>query len=83
MEIWSWKLLLSGFDFLDLIIFIIPWLLLIGLTIALFRNNQISTKDDVDERMDNHNNNIEIVKTRYAKGEINKKEFEQLIKDLT
>ena len=66
---WSWGLLMMLFWAL-VIIFVVV-LLVRGL--ASGQNSQAS-KDD---------NSLTIAKNRYAKGEITKKEFDQLKKDLT
>lgn len=70
-----------GFNWLGSLTSVIFWLLIILCVVALLR----SLKDD-----DNHTNNksekdesaLEILKLRYAKGEITKKEFDQMKKDL-
>jgi len=66
---WGWGLLMMLFWALVVIAVVV--LLIRGLTSG--HNNQASKDDD----------GLAIAKKRYAKGEITKKEFEQLKKDLT
>ena len=78
----------SGFSILGFLFQVLFWWLIIMLVIKLFKwahNSQhghgcCSHEEEVEV---DDNNNLEIVKTRYAKGEIDKKEFEQMKKDLT
>lgn len=88
----------SGFNILGFIFQVLFWWLVIMLVIKLFKwargNNQhhccenccgghqMTETDEETEEVE-ENSNIEIVKTRYAKGEITKKEFDQLKKDLS
>ena len=51
--------------------------LVVGLLIHLFSNKSVSNNEDEDE------NAISILKKRYAKGEITKKEFDQMKKDIS
>ena len=77
----------SGFSILGFIFQVLFWWLVIMLVIKLFKwahrsqheHECCSHEEEVDVEQ---NDNIEIIKTRYAKGEIDKKEFEQLKKDL-
>ena len=66
---WSWGLLMMLFWALVIIAIVV--LLIRGLTSG--PNNQAGKDDD----------SLTIAKKRYAKGEITKKEFDQLKKDLT
>lgn len=61
---------------------IIFWVFVVVLLIALFSHSH-DEKDSIDEdRSHEENSNLEIIKERYAKGEIKRKEYEQLKKDL-
>ena len=55
---------------------IIFWLAVIYFIVWLVRNNKTNV-------MDNNKKALDILKERYAKGEIDKKEFEEKKKDLT
>ncbi len=64
------------------------WGLIIALLVAIFSHfehkdkvRQLTEEEDEDKQ-DSSRPYVDIVKERYAKGEINKKEFEQLKKDL-
>jgi len=74
-----------GFGFFELVISILFWILVISLIFSLFRStNQTDEKNQITKPEDHlENNNMEIVKKRYAEGEIDKKEYEQLKRDLS
>ncbi|HLD33609.1 MAG TPA: SHOCT domain-containing protein [Candidatus Nanoarchaeia archaeon] len=61
-----------GFGFLFMLLF---WGIIIGVIVAAVR----STRSDSSKR---HIDSLEILKKRYARGDINKKEFEKRKKDL-
>lgn len=69
-----------GFNILSFIFPIIFWGLIIFLLISLFKHHE--TGENKQNEQSKTNSNIEIVKERYARGEINKKEYEQLKRDL-
>lgn len=72
-----------GFGFIGLIVPILFWVLIIGLIVSLFRHGDWSNEEKPAKKTDDQNNsNLEIVKKRYASGEIDKKEYEQLKRDL-
>lgn len=79
----------SGFSVLGFLFQVLFWWLIIMLIIKLFKwahRNQHEGCGECcshEEGVDSENSNINIVKQRYAKGEIDKKEFEQLKKDLS
>ena len=60
-----------GFGFIFMLIF---WGLIIWFIVALVNSSQSNKKDDLDS--------LTILKRRYAKGEITKKEFESMKKEL-
>lgn len=69
---------------------ILFWILLLGLLISLLVK-MFSSKDKDDDENEEENDNegasekvklLTILKRRYAKGEINSKEFEKMKKDL-
>lgn len=74
-----------GFSILGFIFQVIFWGLIIMLIVKLFKHSHSSScchgNGEIDEVSEDRS--LEIVRERYAKGEITKKEFEQLKKDLS
>ena len=70
----------SGFDILGLVFQVLFWGLVIMLIFKLFRSSHGYHHGEFEESGDR---SLGIAKERYAKGEIDKKEFEQLKKDLS
>lgn len=70
------------FGLLGFFVSLLPWIFIIGILIAIIRQNHVLETEVPTKKVDDQNNNLEIVKTRYAKGEIDKKEFEDKKKDL-
>lgn len=73
-----------GFSLFGFIFHVLFWVLVIMLVFKLFKhashhcyNHEMIDDETVGDK------SLEIVRERYAKGEINKKEFEQLVKDLS
>ena len=60
-----------GFGFIFMLLF---WVLVIWLIVTLINTNQSSNKNESDS--------LTILKRRYAKGEITKKEFETMKKEI-
>jgi uncharacterized membrane protein len=95
MHYWNYDLgygINPGFSILGFIFQLLFWWLIIMLVIKLFKwahGNEHQECSEccqscTEEQTENiENSNLEIIKTRYAKGEIDKKEFEQLKKDLS
>ena len=79
MRYWNYD---PGLSILGFIFQIFFWGLVIMLVIKLFKGFHCC-QHEVTEQANNENKSLEIVKERYAKGEIDKKEFEQLKKDLS
>jgi putative membrane protein len=71
----------AGFSILSIILTVLFWGLIIMLIVKLVRSARCQDKKEPEEE-NGENKNIGIVKERYAKGEIDKKEFEQLKRDL-
>ena len=81
MRYWSYGpgySLNPGFSILGFIFQILFWGLIIMLIVRLFKSSHRCQHEGDDK-----DRSLEIVRERYAKGEINKKEFEQLKKDLS
>jgi uncharacterized membrane protein len=62
---------------------ILFWVFVVILIIAFISHFHEETESDTIDKNQERNANLVIIKERYAKGEINKKEYEQLKKDLT
>lgn len=72
----GWNNMMGGFGIFGWLFMIIFWLLLILVVIALIRYLTRSGKDKESRTP------LDILKERYARGEINKKELEEKMKDL-
>lgn len=73
-----------GFLVLGFVFQVLFWGLVIMLIVKLFRSSRSSHCCHSDETEEvEGDRSLGIIKERYAKGEIDKKEFEQLKKDLT
>jgi len=70
----------SGFSILGMILMVLFWGLVIMLVVKLVRSIGCHHHEEVEEAAQDRS--LGIAKERYAKGEIDKKEFEQLKKDL-
>lgn len=70
----------SWFGWGGLIIGFIFWILVIAFIVAIIR---WAVRGGRHARWEGKNSAIEILKERYAKGEIKKEEFEEKLKDLT
>jgi len=73
----------SGFSILGFVFQVLFWGLVIMLIMKLFRSSHSSHCCHNNEEEMTEDRSLEIVKERYAKGEIDKKEFDQLKKDLS
>ncbi len=74
---YGWRL--GYFGFPSFIFSLIFWAIIVILLITLFSH---SDENDSEGGGNKTTDYLQIIKKRYAKGEINKKEFEQLRKDL-
>ena len=70
----------SGFSILGMILMVLFWGLVIMLVVKLVKSIGCHHHEGVEEVAQDRS--LGIAKERYAKGEIDKKEFEQLKKDL-
>lgn len=70
-----------GFGIFDSIVSILFWILLIGLIVSLFKRHHTSDEVSKDEEPSDLSN-LEIIKRRYAQGEITKKEYEEMKREL-
>lgn len=71
-----------GFGIFDSIVSILFWILLISLIVSLFKRHHSPDEKSKDEEPAVDLNNLEIIKRRYAQGEIDKKEYEEMKKEL-
>lgn len=79
MAYWRWNNMMNGWDGFGLFNFIIMlafWILLIYVVVALVRYFSRTGNGNQEETA------ITILKERYAKGELKKKEFEEMTKDI-
>jgi len=73
---YGWGYPMGGFGLLSVIPELIFWLILIFLFIRLFKHSDHRWTDSSEKTP------LDILKERYAKGEIYKKQFEEMKKDL-
>lgn len=78
MRYWNYD---PGFSVLGFVFQIFFWGLIIMLIVKFFKSSHHCCHNDEMEGVE-ADRSLDIVKERYAKGEIDKKEFEQLKKDL-
>jgi len=69
-----------GFGFLSPIFSILAVFLLVGFIVSVVRSGRESRGGGEGSKGDTH---MQILKERYAKGEIDKKQFEEMKKDLS
>ena len=70
-----------GFGLFDSILTILFWILLISFIVSLFKRHHSPDEESKSETSDGESN-LEIIKRRYAQGEINKKEYEEVKREL-
>lgn len=71
----------TGYWLFDFVISILLWVLLISLIVSLFKRHHAPDEENKGEEPDDLSN-LEIIKRRYAQGEINKKEYEEMKKEV-
>ena len=72
-----------GISIFGSIIGIVFWVLLILLVVGLIKWFVSGEHGESETNEDKSDNALKILKERYAKGEINKKEFDQMKKDIS
>ena len=70
-----------GFGLFDGVISILFWVLVISVIVSLFKRRHSSDEESKDDEPTDESN-LKIIKRRYAQGEINKKEYEEMKKEL-
>lgn len=71
----------TGYGLFDSVVSILFWVFLISLIVSLFKRSRTSEEENKDEESEVLSN-LEIIKRRYAQGEISKKEYEEMKKEL-
>jgi len=79
---WSMMSMMGGFGIFGIILSVIFWVLVIWAIVALVRWAVWSSHGG-KSHWHGEDSAIQILKDRYAKGEIKKEEFEEKMKDLT
>lgn len=79
---YGWPHLWTGFGIFNWLPGILIWVLLIALIIGIFRHSG-SNRHEGSQTSDSQKTPLDILKERYAKGEIDKQEFETKKKDLS
>ena len=75
--------LFERFGGLAIVLHVLCWIALISLIVGLIRRNRIrKTKAFMHQHQTAGNDPLEIIRSRYAKGEITKDQFDQLKSDL-
>lgn len=73
-----------GWTIFSLIINVLFWVLVIWLIVALVKHlSHNNERQEEEVKTGDSNQYLEIIKRRYAEGEINKKEYQELKKDLS
>jgi len=70
-------------NFLHLSMHLIGWILLIVLAVAIIKAISRQNKQLKQNEIGNSDEALKILKVRYAKGEISRKEFEEMKKDIS
>ncbi len=87
MHYWNYDLgygINPGFSFLGFLFQVLFWGMIVLLIVRFFRSSHSSHCCHNDEMEEvEGDRSLDIIRERYAKGEIDKKEFEQLKKDLS
>ena len=88
MRYWNYDLdygMYPGFSILGFLFQVLFWGMIIMLVVKIFKHSrhQHHCHDEMSDEEMNGDKSLGIIKERYAKGEIDKKEFEQLKKDLS
>jgi putative membrane protein len=72
----------SGFGFAGTIASVLFWVAVVILIVLLFKSFGKHTNDDEGEKVLHEDTALQILRERYAKGEITKRQFQDMKKDL-
>jgi len=73
----------GGFDIVSVIVSILFWAAIFFLIVKLFRSHGKNHIEEADEKTNEEDTAIQILRERYAKGEITKRQFQDMKKDLS